>query len=196
MTASQREPDAPKPAPFQTVIQARIAGDPLGFPPSRLVDDNGLYGNGIKFGFWACQRPLTKTWGSGQVYRRLSLSFGPPDAAFGVQDNIPEGPAWIDRNTGYEWAKLPFPDNHFAFGYWDPPYYKLDKWGKATRKPSLFKKEGQEIWRVCRRLAILHTHVWPRAWLRGAEREGMVAVTMGPMKVVRLLQVHRKAVLP
>jgi hypothetical protein len=134
----------------------------------------------IKFDFWACQRPLTHKWGSGQVFERLSGSMGMPDVAFGKTDGIPYGVLAIDHNTGYEWVKLPFLDNHFDFGYWDPTY------------DHLYKKEGQEIWRVCKRLAILHTHIWPRAWLKGAKREAMIAVTMGPMKQIRCLQVFYK----
>src|SRR3990167_4256458 len=110
-------------------------------------------GKPIIFDFWACQRPLTHRWGSGQVFERLSKRFGRPDLAFGKTDGIPEGTLAIDRNTGYEWVSLPFKDNEFAFGYWDPPYDKL------------YKHEGIEIWRTVRRLAILHTHIWPRAWL-------------------------------
>ena len=136
----------------------------------------------ILFDYWACQRPLTKKWGSGQVWGRIAKQLGVPDVAFGKTDGIPEGVTAIDQNTGYEWANLPFPDNHFEFGYWDPPY------------DHLYKKEGKEIWRVCKRLAILHTHIWPRAWLVGAVREGMIAVTMGPMKQIRCLQVFRKGI--
>ena len=134
----------------------------------------------IKFDFWACQRPLTHKWGSGQVFDRISRALGKPDVAFGKTDGIPEGVLAVDKNTGYEWSKLPFVDNQFEFGYWDPPYDKL------------YKQEGLEIWRCCSRLAILHTHIWPRAWLVGAEREAMIAVTMGPMKQIRCLQVFRK----
>ena len=31
--------------------------------------------NNIIFDFWACQRPLTKHWGSGQVLERLEKQF-------------------------------------------------------------------------------------------------------------------------
>lgn len=134
----------------------------------------------VLFDFWACQRPLTSHWGSGQVWGRIVEGFGQPDVAFGKTDGIPEGVVAVDLNTGYDWKKLPFKDNEFEFGYWDPPY------------DHLYKKEGMEIWRCCRRLAILHTHIWPRAWLVGARREAMIAVTMGPMKQIRCLQVHRK----
>lgn len=134
----------------------------------------------IIFDFWACQRPLTKRWGSGQVYGRIIKNLGEIDAAFGKTDGIPDGVLAIDTNTGYDWRKLSFPDSHFEFGYWDPPY------------DHLYKKEGQEIWRVCKRLAILHTFIWPRAWLVNAEREAMIAITMGPMKQIRCLQVFHK----
>jgi len=134
----------------------------------------------IIFDFWACQRPLTHKWGSGQVFDRLSKQLGNPDIAFGKTDGIPDDVFAVDKLGGYEWAKLPFRDNQFIFGYWDPPYDKL------------YKQEGQEIWRTCQRLAILHTYIWPRSWLIGATREAMIAVTFGPMKQIRCLQVFRK----
>ena len=138
----------------------------------------------VKFDFWPCRRALTKHWGSDTVWPRIVKTFGMPDAAFGKTDGIPDSllVTAIDRNTGYDWTALPFPDDHFAFGYWDPPYDRM------------YKPEGREIWRVVRRLAILHTHIWPRAWLTGATREGMVAITMGPLKSIRCLQVFVKAV--
>ena len=140
----------------------------------------------IVFDFWACQRPLTHHWGSGQVEKRLVDRFGKIDVAFGKQDQVSQGLFTIDSDATVspslvaDWKNLPFEDNHFEFGYWDPPYDKL------------YRPEGMEIWRVCKRLAILHTHIWPRAWLKGALREGMIAVTMGPMKQIRCLQVFRK----
>lgn len=151
---------------------------------SALCAENGrgrcLKKSEIRFDFWACPRPLTHHWGSGQVIDRIEKTFGRPDAAFGKTDGIPPGITAIDRSEGYEWAHLEIEDNQFEFGYWDPPYDKL------------YKKEGQEIWRTCKRLAILHTYIWPRAWLKNAEREAMVAITMGPMKQIRCLQVFRK----
>ena len=139
----------------------------------------GILGN-IKFDFWACQRPLTKKWGSGQVFNRITKTFGKPDVAFGKTDNIPEDVFAVDKNTGYDWIKLPFENSQFTFGYWDPPY------------DHLYKKEGMEIWRTCKKLAILHTHIWPRAWLKDAIRIGMIAITMGPMKQIRCLQIFKK----
>lgn len=136
----------------------------------------------ITFDFWACQRPLTTHWGSGQVLGRITEKFGKPDVVFGKQDQVPDEFLAIDLNTGYNWLKLPFEDNKFEFGYWDPPYDRL------------YKKEGMEIWRCVRRIAILHTYIFPRAWLKGAVREGMVAITMGPLKQIRCLQVFRKEI--
>ena len=136
----------------------------------------------IIFDFWACQRPLTRKWGSGQVYDRIIKKFGSPDVVFGKTDGIPDGIKYVDLNNGYDWNKLPFKNNEFNFGYWDPPY------------DHMYKKEGMEIWRCCQRLAILHTYIFPRAWLGGAIREGMVAITMGPLKQIRCLQVFHKKI--
>lgn len=152
----------------------------------------GCTPNGVYIDFWATRRPLTKSWGSGDVWDRICKTFGIPDAAFGVRDNIPDGPVKVDLSTGYNWISMPFEDKKFEFGYWDPPYFVLDKDGKATRKPCLYKKEGIEIWRCCKKLAILHTYVWPTAWLKGAKRVGMVAITMGPMKAIRILNVFNR----
>lgn len=101
--------------------------------------------------------------------------------SFGKTDNIPDDRPYCDLSNGYNWAKMPmFTDNQFKRGYWDPPYDKM------------YKHEGMEIWRCCQELAILHTYIWPRAWLKNAVRVGMVAVTMGPLKQIRCLQVFKK----
>ncbi len=134
----------------------------------------------VKFGYWALPRPLTRHWGSGDVWKRMCQEVGTPDVAFGVTDGIPSDIVAIDKNTGYEWNDLPFEDDMFNFGYWDPPYDKL------------YKSEAQEIWRTCRMLAVLHTHIYPRSWLYGAGRCGMYAITMGPMKQIRCLQIFAK----
>ena len=134
----------------------------------------------ILFDFWACQRPITHKWGSGQVFDRITEHFGLLDVAFGKTDGIPDGTFAVDKNNGYDWVKLPWNDDYFIFGYWDPPYDRL------------YKKEGQEIWRTCKKLAILHTHIFPRAWLKNAQRIAMVAVTFGPLKQIRCLQVFEK----
>ena len=131
--------------------------------------------------YWALPRPLTKGWGSGAVWNRIEARFTRPDVAFGVRDGIPPDVLAIDRKRGHEWRNLPFPDRHFKFGYWDPPY------------DHLYRREGLEIWRTCQRLAILHTHVYPTSWFEGAKREAMVAITMGPLKRIRILQLFRRA---
>jgi len=100
--------------------------------------------------------------------------------AFGKTDNIPDDVEYVDRSNGYDWKSLPFENDSFCFGYWDPPYDRM------------YKREGMEIWRVCRKLAILHTHIFPISWLSGAERLAMVAVTFGPLKQIRCLQVFQK----
>ena len=35
-----------------------------------IQEDNILEINNIKYGFWACQRPLTHKWGSGQIFEK------------------------------------------------------------------------------------------------------------------------------
>lgn len=136
----------------------------------------------IIFDFWACQRPLTKRWGSGQVFNRIVKDFGTPDVAFGKTDNIPDEIFYVDKSNRYDWKSLPFTTGQFKFGYWDPFY------------DHLYKKEGMEIWRCCKRLAILHTYIWPRAWLKDSIREAMVAITFGPMKQIRCLQIFSKKI--
>ena len=135
----------------------------------------------VIFDFWPLPRPMTKHWGNGpRMWERIVDTFGEPDAAFGATDGIPDGPMHIDLNAGFDWTDLAFGDNEFSFGYWDPPYDKL------------YKPQGIEIWRTTQRLAILHTHVYPTSWFVGAKRTGMVAVTMGPLKRIRVLQVFDK----
>ena len=135
----------------------------------------------IYFDFWPIPRPMTKTWGSGKVWQRLCENVSKPDVAFGKTDGIPDVVQAIDQKNGYQWNDLPFEDNQFEFGYWDPPYDKL------------YRPECIEIWRTCRKLAILHTHVYPTSWMKNARRVGMVAVTMGPLKQIRVLQIFEKS---
>ena len=61
-----------------------------------------------------------------------------------------------------------------------------------TKKHCLFKPECLEIWRCCKKLAILHTHVYPTSWMKDAKRIAMVAITMGSLKQVRILQIFQK----
>jgi len=134
----------------------------------------------IVFDFWACQRPLTHRWGSGQVFKRLVDNFGRVDVAFGRTDQIPDDVFYVDKSNGYDWLKLPFADNQFQMGYWDPQYDRL------------YKKEGMEIWRTVKKLAILHVYIFPHAWLNNSQRIAMVAVTFGPLKRIRCLQIFQK----
>jgi hypothetical protein len=130
--------------------------------------------------FWACARPRTKHLGSGQVWGRICNEYGPPDAAFGKTDGIPEGIVYYDFSNGYDWKDLPLPDNAHQFGFWDPLYEKM------------YRPEAMEIWRVCRRLAVLHPLIYPTSWFAGGRREVMVAVTFGPFKMIRCLQIFTK----
>jgi len=129
---------------------------------------------------------MTQKWGSGNVLDRICKRLGKPDIAFGKTDGIPEGVETVDHNQEVkptyceDWINLRFANNTFKFGYWDPPY------------DHLYKKEGQEIWRTVERLAILHPNIYPTSWFENAKREGMIAVTMGPLKQIRCLQVFKK----
>ncbi len=107
-------------------------------------------------------------------------AFGTPDAAFGKTDGIPEGIVYYDLSNGFDWKRLPLPDNAHGFGFWDPPYDRM------------YRTEAQEIWRVCKRLAILHPLIYPTSWFVGGRREAMVAVTYGPFKRTRCLQIFCK----
>jgi hypothetical protein len=119
---------------------------------------------------------MTRHWGSGAIFQRIALTYGEPDVAFGKTDGIPPNIKAIDLTNGYAWKSLPFNDNAFRFGYWDPPY------------DSMYKKEALEIWRTCTRLAVLHTSIYPTSWFPNGKREGMIAVTFGPLKQIRCLQ--------
>ena len=133
-------------------------------------------------GYWALPRPMTRKWGSGEVWNRICKNIAIPDVAFGKTDGIPDGILAVDLNTKYNWLDLPFEDNIFAFGYWDPPYDRL------------YKPEGVEIWRTCRMMAVLHEFVYPTSWFANAKRTHMYTVTFGPLKRVRALQVFTKTV--
>jgi len=172
-----------------------VAGDKYSGWIRLLTPDQGTEGSVVQFPksvfipqqkgtvttlFWACRRPLTKHWGSGDVWPRIGKEFGPPDGAFGKTDGIPDGIAAYDLSNGYDWKRLPLPDNYHEFGFWDPPYDRM------------YRQEAMEIWRVCRRLAILHPLIYPTSWFSGGRREAMVAVTLGPLKMIRCLQIFTK----
>ncbi len=142
--------------------------------------------------FWPLPRTMTKKWGSGnRLWERMTDLIGEPDVAFGIQDTIPDGILGVDHNTGYEWADLPFKDDEFGLGFWDPPYiFKVDNKGMLHCK--MFKKELTEIWRTCKRLAILHTYSYPTSWMNRSIRTHHIGLSYGPLKAHRGLQVFRK----
>jgi hypothetical protein len=133
---------------------------------------------------WACPRPRTRGWGSGAVFERVAQTFGRPEVAFGARDGIPADLLAVDlapprtpRALRADWLHLPFLNECFGLGYWDPPYDKM------------YRREAAEIWRTCRQLAILHERVFPSKWFPGGFRQAQIAVTMGPFRRVRTLQV-------
>lgn len=147
----------------------------------------GFRAHEIDYRIWAMRRELTSHWACKAVIKRLTKEISRPDAFFGKTDGVLEdGAVSIDLSTtgrptlNADWKHLPFSTNQFRFGFWDPPY------------DGLYKKDGQEIWRVCQSLAILHTYCWPKAWLVRATRTHMIYVSMGPMKQFRCLQIFAK----
>lgn len=133
---------------------------------------------------WATPRPRTHGWGCGELIKQLEAKFGSFDVFFGKTDGIPEGRYSIDSNSEVnptlvaDWRNLPFEDGHFHFGFWDPPYDKL------------YRVELKEIARVCKRLALLHEFVQPL--IDGWVRVAVIAITMGPNRRLRCLQVWQK----
>ena len=138
----------------------------------------------VKFDFWPCMRQMTKHWGCNQILKRLAENVGRPDICFGKTDGIPDGIITVDKDPSVnpthclDWKDLPFDDNQFDFGFWDPPYDKL------------YLPELREIWRVCKRLAILHQLVYLAP--KDGKRTHMIAVTTGPRMRIRCLQIFRK----
>jgi hypothetical protein len=134
--------------------------------------------------FWACPRQMTSKWGCATIHKRIEKELGKPDIVFGKTDGIPSNVITVDKDPNVnpthvcEWKKLPFADNQFEFGFWDPPYDKM------------YLREYEEIWRVCKRLAILHTLIMTRPL--NAKRTHMIAITTGPYKRIRCLQVFEK----
>lgn len=140
--------------------------------------------NGMTFAWWSVIREFTTKWGCNSLLRRLSKEYETPDICFGKTDGIPDDMITVDIDPDNDptyvcdWKELPFENNQFRFGFWDPPY------------DSLYMKEFKEIWRVCRKLAILHTYFYPKP--RNSKRVMMIAVSYGPMKQIRCVQIFRK----
>ena len=142
---------------------------------------------------WALPRMMTKKWGSGDaLWNRMIPVIGEPDVAFGGTDGIPEGVLVVDLNTDYDWNDLPFKDDEFELGYWDPPYeYTVDKDGMLHC--GMYKPELKEIWRCCKRLAVLHTMSYPTSWFERGRRTHHIFLSFGPLKAHRALQVFEKS---
>ena len=155
-------------------------------PLGTLVTPNGLYA-----GLWALPRPMTKHWGSGAVPSRIESVWGKIDIVFGMQDQVDDYftvdcDAAVQPALVANWNNMPFMDKQFGMGYWDPPYlaYIDDEMGAHYR---LLFPELREILRVCsQRLFILHPMVYPTP--KGWRRICMIAITMGPRKIVRMVQ--------
>ena len=120
---------------------------------------------------------------------QIEKQFGKVDWIFGNTSGIIPYKKSVDKDINtdvdyhWDWKYMPaLSDNYCNFSYWDPPYDKL------------YKKEGQEIWRCSRKLAILHIYIYPISWFKNAKRIGMIAVTMGPLKKIRCLQIFEKEV--
>jgi len=133
---------------------------------------------------WATPRPRTRRWGCAELIKQLEAKFGRFDAFFGKTDGIrPDAfSVDIDPTTNptvvTDWKELPFPDSHFSFVFWDPPYDRL------------YRKELKEIARVSLRIALLHEYVQPL--IDGWEREVVLGITMGPNRRIRCLQIWRR----
>jgi len=133
---------------------------------------------------WATPRPRTHHWGCGELITQLEAKFGSFDVFFGKTDGV--FGLSIDHNRDVKptilthWKSLPFRDNSFSFGFWDPPY------------DHLYRVELKEICRVCQRLALLHEYVQPI--VKGWKREAVLGITMGPNRRIRCLQVWRNGI--
>lgn len=163
---------------------------------SRFPETRTVMKGRVLTDLWANPRPLSRKWGSGTLFDRLAEKFGRPDVAFGKQDQIPEDVDTVDSDPTVDpthlcdWADMPFPDGRFEFGYWDPPYLAtLDKDDGVHYKR--LDPCYREIARVCsKRLAILHPLLYPKP--KGFHRIAVLAITYGPNKVIRCLQVFER----
>jgi hypothetical protein len=149
------------------------------------IDEEGMPSQQIVYqDFWACPRQITLKWGCKDIITRMVDLIDTPDVCFGKTDGIPEGIPTVDINPDSKptylcnWQKMPFEDNQFNFGFWDPPYNKI------------YKKSYKEIWRCCKTLAVLHQIIVPMPV--NSTRTHMIAITTGPMQRIRCLQVFKK----
>lgn len=154
-------------------------------PIGTVITPNGLYS-----GLWALPRPLTSHWGSGELLSRIEQVWGKCEVIFGKQDQVYGLTVDLQHKVSpsivANWEKLPFKSESFASGYWDPPY--LGYIGKdgdvhySRLQPSFF-----EICRVIsERIFIFSPLIYPCP--SGFRREAVIAITMGPNKIIRCLQ--------
>ena len=141
-------------------------------------------------GLWALPRPLTRHWGSGKLQERLEQIWGKCSVIFGKQDQVYGLSIDIDESTHptvvADWAALPFADNTFKSGFWDPPYFgHIGRDGDVHY--SRLESCRKEICRVLScRLFILSPLIYP--CMLGWKRVAVIAVTFGPNKIIRCLQ--------
>ncbi len=143
------------------------------------------FGRRVPTLFWAMDRPRTSVWGAGRVYARAKRMFGAADLVVGRSDGWFLGSITVDirpeaaPTVVADWSHMPFRDGAFEQAFWDPFY-------DGRYDPGL-----REILRVTRfRLLLLHTLIYPQA--EGWFKEAMIAITLGPNKRIRCLQVWRR----
>lgn len=139
---------------------------------------------------WACPRQLTRGWGCPTILERMNEFLGEsPDIYLGLTDGIDDSSATtVDINPENnptvvaDWNDLPFENDSFEFGFFDPPYDHRYDGGL------------RELVRVCsRRIAILHQLIYPqKPILSSWEKYAIVAVTTGPNMRIRALQIYDK----
>lgn len=147
--------------------------------------------NGFLSGLWALPRPLTRHWGQGEeLMQRIAATLGEPDIIFGKQDTshgftVDMDPA-TEPSVIADWSAMPFEDQQFRFGYWDPPYLgRIGEDGDVH-----YDRMDACLREICRvleqRLVILSPLIYPcpKGWVR----EAVIAATMGPNKVIRAVQ--------
>ncbi len=149
--------------------------------------------NGLLSGLWALPRPLTRHWGSGNVFARICQIWGEPDVVFGKQDQVEGVSVTVDKDVTCnpsvvaDWSSMPmFADRQFKLGYWDPPYLgEIGEDGDVH-----YKRMDPCLREICRviggRLFIYSPLVYPCP--DGFHRIAVIATTMGPNKIVRALQ--------
>ena len=152
--------------------------------------------NGLYSGLWALPRPLTSHWGSGELLSRIESIWGKCDIIFGKQDQVDGFTVDIDPAVNpsvvANWEDMPFADGEFSSGYWDPPY--LGYIGEnGDVHYSRLQKSFDEICRVIKeKIFVFSPLVYPCP--DGFKREAVIAITMGPNKIIRCLQCFTRSV--